>query len=247
MNVLKFIPNCLKKIYTGKYTILNHITIFSICGIYSVITTMLDGMEKAKFMPDINLLVISAIILIITAIYLTGYTYTFINKYHDESAIGLPDTSKNPIIAFWKSIPLGLCWMAYCLVFSALCIAIFFKILIVGIILITLISSVLMSLIFVAFCENYDAKELFNVLKPFKWVKKSFKEIFQFVSIFIILLIAIIAILVISGIILKTFNINPDCAVCSYIYAIICGYIGFILQLIWDYGFIQIYKKSNDL
>lgn len=247
MNVLKFIPNSLKKIYTGKYTILNHITLFSICGIYSVITTMLDGMEKAKFMPDISLLVISIIILILTAIYLTGYTYTFINKYYDESAIGLPDTDQEPIIAFWKSIPLGLCWLMYCLIFSALCITIFFKILIVGIILITLISSILMSLIFVAFCKNYEAKGLFNILKPFKWVNKSFKEIFQFVAVFVILLIIIIAILIGSGLLLKMCNINPDCAVCSYIYAIICGYIGFILQLIWDYGFIQIYKKSNNL
>lgn len=123
MNILKHI----KGIYQGKNNLSNHISLFSIFGIMTIvlnnyIASNLSSMYASYFgfAPAANLeIYIDIIIGVMLLIFSVGYFYEFVNNSYSESD-KLPELSLKPYCYFFKMLPIALMWINYMAFFTLL-------------------------------------------------------------------------------------------------------------------------------
>lgn len=116
MNILKHI----KGIYQGKNNLSNHISLFSILGIMTIvlnnyIASNLSSMYASYFgfAPATNLEVyIDVIVGVMLLIFSIGYFYEFVNNSYSE-VDKLPEVSLKPYCYFLKILPIVLMWLNY--------------------------------------------------------------------------------------------------------------------------------------
>lgn len=123
MNIFKYI----KGIYQGKKNLSNHITLFSIFGIMTIvlnnyIASNLSSMYASYlgFAPSTNLeIYIDVIIGVMLLIFSVGYFYEFVHNTYSE-ADNLPEISLKPYADFLRMLPIILMWINYMAFFALL-------------------------------------------------------------------------------------------------------------------------------
>lgn len=233
-----------KKVYSGPQFGLNHICLFALSGIISVISLMFQNTSKAKASPDFSLLIIGAVLLFAISIYLGGYTYKYMhNCFYPEKESYLPDFDGEPFALFFKALPLVFAWGLYFFLIALICLII--KALIIPAIILFLIITPFISFIFVAFSKNFDTSGLFNPILPFKFFPQAFGDIVVLGLCFIPLWIAASIPSVISGVIMGISGTGTETnSYILYAAGILGGYIGLIFQFVWNYCLVQIYKDK---
>ncbi|MBE7713177.1 MAG: hypothetical protein E7Z87_05485 [Cyanobacteria bacterium SIG26] len=118
--------NYLKQIYSGKKAIENHISLFSIVGIFVIsflkYTASFGGMlvydDFFIAVPSTNkVLGVCLFICIMSLFYLIGYSFKFINQVFFSKETLLPDFTLAPFYMFVRYIPIIFYWsMQYFLI-----------------------------------------------------------------------------------------------------------------------------------
>ena len=100
--------------------------------------------------------------------------------------------------------------------------------------------------VFIAFSEYFDAKGLFNVMLPFRFITPSigmlvllgilFIPVAGILSLIPTFAIAIVLYLISSG--------NAQFPAYKIIVGAVGGYVGFLAQLVWYYCLVQVYKEK---
>lgn len=177
----------LKKIYHGKNVLFNHISLFSLLGVMTIVlnnyaSSVIGSVYGAYFgFPPINNveLYIDIIVGLMLFIFFTGYCYKFVNSLYND-AEGIPDLSLSSYTVFVKMFPLFIMWGLYILTLSMAGL-VFFRIdtlsfYIYYSIIICLLPFV--KLIFVIFAKDFKFNsELYNPLMLFKVLDKSLGDV----------------------------------------------------------------------
>ena len=241
----KLINDGFKKIFSGEHSWLTHISLFAICGICSVITTLFQETAKTKMTPDFGLAIFGGILVFVLYLYLTGYSLTFMHKSFYEDEAGLPDVDERPFITLAKALPLLITWMFYYI--ATILLSVFVKILIIPVIVLLLIISPFVSFVFVSFSKEYNIKGLFNIILPFKYFVPTLSSIviqgLCFIPLWILALIPTVLVVIL----LNIAGVKTSSGLPAYMVAMIGAYISFIIQMLWNYSLVQIFKDKIDI
>lgn len=248
MNAVTLILDGYKKLFSGPNAILKHISLFALVSIFTLFSLYFEKFEHSKFLPsDLSTSILGIICMLAVAIYLCGYTYNFMhNAFSEQSPELLPDIDLTSLGPFLKALPLMIVWIIYLTVFAI--IASIFAIIapILGILLLILffLMATFLIFVFIAFSEYFDAKGLFNVMLPFRFITPSIGMLVLLGILFIP--VGIISIIpgFIIGIVLYVINAG-DSQIPTYLIAgAVSGYLGFVAQLVWYYCLVQVYKEK---
>lgn len=254
MNVIDIMIDGFKRVYSGKNVLLKHCLMFFIIIILSISTVnvqiIADTIEKTKEFTNISQLFIYLGITILIGIYTGGYNLLFShNSFDKENKDIFPDINFIPFKVFFKTLPIMIVWFIYVLI------AIFFSIalmsnksllLILGIFLFLFILFVcaFINFVYIAYLKNFDSKGLYNITLPFKYMKYSFSDFVLLGLLFIPVYGVAMTPSFIVGILAGILGVKAMTAI--YIGAILGGYLGFIVQIVWYYCLVQIYRDKID-
>ncbi len=252
MNVIDIMIDGFKRVYSGKNVLLKHCLMFFIIIILSISTVnvqiIADTIEKTKELTNISQLFIYLGITILIGIYTGGYNLLFShNSFDKENKDIFPDINFIPFKVFFKTLPIMIVWFIYVLI------AIFFSIalmsnksllLILGIFLFLFILFVcaFINFVYIAYLKNFDSKGLYNITLPFKYMKYSFSDFVLLGLLFIPVYGVAMTPSFIVGILAGILGVKAMTAI--YIGAILGGYLGFIVQIVWYYCLVQIYRDK---
>lgn len=249
MNAYKLITEGYKRIFSGSDSVKKNTLIFIFQSIVSGITIYFEKFENLKdFMSEnpFMLLAVTIAFLILT-VYISGYSYKFVNRSFTDSENILPVFNMEPFTAFLKALPLLVVWFIYLLaiIFAAVSFVKNPITLILSIILIIafVIIAVFLPFVYIDFCQNFELKkELFNILLPFKFVKQTAGLIILLGLLFIPVIILCIIPGLLAVIICAVTGIAKSHAI--YINLALWSYLTYMTQLLWYYCLVQIYKEK---
>ena len=247
MNAIKLIIDGYGKIFKGTDALLKNISLFALTGILSTITVYFEEIKETKTMPaDMSVFFAAIIGFIIISIYLYGYTLNFMNKafsVSDENI--LPDVNFAPVGIFFKVLPLTIVWGLYTCVIIAIIALTIPSIPVISILLAVLLAIILVfvTFVYVAFCENFDAKGLFDITLPFKFLKPATGMLVILGLLFIPVAILSLVPSLLAGIILGISGFGGT-NIPAYVGGLLGGYFGLIAQLVWYYCLVQIYREK---
>lgn len=247
MNAVQLITDGYRKIFSGPDALLKNISLFALTGLMSVISIYFENFKQAKTMPpDMSMFFWAIAGAIVIGIYLGGYTYKFMHKAFFETEKNLlPDFDMAPIGIFLKALPLVIVWIIYLSIMIGI-VAVGTAIsMFIGIVLgiLFLCMAVFLSFIFVAYCENFDAKGLFNITLPFKFIGPTIGILALLGLLFIPVGILSMVPSFLVGLILGIAG-YADTNIPAYVGGLLGGYLGCVAQLVWYYCLVQVYKEK---
>lgn len=252
MNVIDLMIDGFKKVYSGKNVLSKHIFMLIIIAILSIATVnvqiMADTIEKTKELPNIWQLLICMIITLIAGIYTGGYNLLFShNSFNQENKDILPEINLTPFKVFFKTLPLMIVWSLYILVtlfFSMALISSKSLLTVLGIFLFLflLFLCAFVNFVYIAYIKNFDSNGLFNINLPFKYMQKSFSDFVLLGLLFIPVYGVAMTPSFIVGLLFGLLGAKTIMAL--YAGGILGGYLGFIVQIVWYYSLVQIYKNK---
>ncbi len=255
MNIPVTIMEGFVKVFFTQDGFLKHVCLFALTGIVSFIPAHLQkiGEELQKgsgnfdISSNLGFIVFAIIAFIVISIYLAGYYLKFQhNAFDNKSNEIMPDFDGNPIGVFCKALPLYLVWGIYYILITAVMGFLFIKplLIIIGIfaLLFLMVYFAFVQFVFVAFAKDYDSKGLFNIALPLSYIKPAIGPVCICGLIFIIICILAFIIPFTAGLIMGIFSV--DSTITTTVGGMLGGYIGAILQLIWIYCIVQIYRET---
>lgn len=254
MNVIDIMVDGFKKVYSGKNVLLKHLLMFIIISILSIATVnvqiIADTIEKTKELTNISQLFVYLGITILIGIYTGGYNLLFShNSFAKDNKDILPDINFTPFKVFFKTLPIMIVWFIYVLIAILFSVALMSNkslLLILGIFLFLFILFLcaFVNFVYIAYLKNFDSKGLYNITLPFKYMKYSFSDFvllgLLFIPVYGVAMTPSFIVGLLFGLMgIKTINV-------LYIGAILGGYLGFIVQIVWYYCLVQIYRDKID-
>lgn len=252
MNVIDIMINGFKRVYSGEKVLFKHLLMFIIITVLSIATVnvqiIADTLEKTKELPNMWQLLLCMIITLIAGIYTGGYNLLFShNAFDTENKNTLPNVNLTPFKVFFKALPLMIVWSLYILV------AIFFSIALISskspltilgifLFLFLLFLCGFVNFIYIAYIKNFDYQGLFNITLPFKYIKHSFSDFVLLGLLFIPVYGVAMTPSFIVGLLFGLMGAKTIMAL--YAGGILGGYLGFIVQIVWYYSLVQIYKNK---
>ena len=241
MNVFRLIGDGFRKIYSSNNIAIKHVWLLVLIGIVPVV--FLYSLNFTNVVAAKNIRFLTALVI---SIYLCGYNLELVHNSFTEKDI-LPELGFNHFGLFFKALPLILTWTFYIITVSIVAgLLMASKIsLIIGLLLILVLVFVssFLQFVFVEFSKNYDAKGLYGILQPFKYVKT-----FGYLLLLGLLFIPIYIILssipaFIFGFVAGLLT-GEDSNLVFYGGGFIGGYFGFIVGMVWNYCLVQVYKEK---
>lgn len=252
MNVIDIMIDGFKRVYSGKNVLLKHFLMFIIISVLSITTVnvqiITETLEKTKELPNVWQFLLYIIITLIAGIYTGGYNLLFShNAFNKENKDMLPEITLTPFKVFFKALPLMIVWFIYVLIailFSITFMSTKSPLLILGIFLFLffLFMCAFINFIYIAYIKNFDSKGLFNITLPFKYMKHSFSDFVLLGLLFIPVYGVAMTPSFIIGLLFGILGFKTMTAL--YAGGILGGYFGFIVQIVWYYCLVQIYKEK---
>ena len=248
MNVFELIVDGIKKIFSGPNVLFKHISLFALVGISSVVQTHFELLKETlskgptAVLPDFTTVIGGIVIMVAISIYFSGYSLRFMhNAYNDYEDNILPEIDEKPIGTFFKAFPLIFVWVLW--IILTYIVGIIPIIGWIGLIVMFFIWYPFIQFVFIAYAKDFNRKGLFRYTFPIDCMKHSFGTVFvcglAFILLWIIALIPCV-------IILFTFALgeNSNSTLSTYLCGILIGYSAFIIQMIWIYCAVQIYREK---
>lgn len=252
MNIINLIANGFKKLFSGNNTLFKHLILFLITGLLSLISLHFEfisnQIKNTKVMPDFTGIAAGILALIIIGIYLCGYNFKFMHNALCENIEEiLPDFNGDPFKIFFNVLPLIIVWTVYVLIAILISVMLFINPLLIpaGVTAIIAIAffCTFIQFIYVEYARNFNSTGLFNITLPFKYIKSTIGPLVLLGLLFIPIYILSMFPSFLTGLILGLTGIK-DKFILMYSGAVIGGYCGFIVQLVWYYCIVQIYKEK---
>ena len=96
--------------------------------------------------------------------------------------------------------------------------------------------------VYIAYLKNFDSKGLYNITLPFKYMKYSFSDFVLLGLLFIPVYGVAMTPSFIVGLLFGLMGVKTIMAL--YAGGILGGYLGFIVQIVWYYCLVQIYRDK---
>ena len=253
MNVIDLMVDGFKRVYSGTGKLTKHILLFLITGIVSIssvyVQTVAETMEKTKELGSLNGLLVCLLITLIIGVYMGGYNLLFShNSFNNEKEYSLPEINIKPFKVFFDALPLMIVWTLY--VFAAIGIAFAFLVshsflIVLGIFLIlaVLFICAFIQFIYIAYTKNFNKKGLYNIVLPFGYIKHTFSDFVLLGLLFIPVYSAAMTPSFIVGLMMGLTGVK-NVSAAMYAGGILGGYLSFVVQLVWYYCLVQIYKEK---
>ena len=259
MKIFETAFNGFIKVFSGKNIAIKHICFIALTAIVSYSSVQSDilknQVQAASQIPDLKGLLLGFLAALIVGCYLFGYNILFMrNVYNDNPEGYLPEFDDNPFKAFFKGFPLLLTWIFYFIViilFSTISFALSIKMPVIGILLgligfcAIIILSIFVQFLWIEFSKNLEAKGLYNIIRPLKYTKGTMGSLCLlgplFIPIYILSLLP--CIILVLALTIAGFGENAT----MYAGGILGGYIGFVIQLVWYYCLVNLYKEKFEI
>lgn len=255
MNIPETICEGFVKVFFTRDGFLKHTCLFALTGLLSFISTYFrtlsenikTGAENTDISSFLGYIIAGIIATIVISLYLAGYNLKFQhNSFNTNSNEIMPDFDGNPIGVLFKALPLMIVWGIYYVIIMVT-IGFFFTnplVILIGILMIifAMLYFPFMQFIFVAYAKNYDHKGLFNIFLPLSYIKPAFVSLMICGLLFIFIWIAAMIIPFFAGLIMGIFGVSSTITIATG--GIIGGYLGAVIQLIWVYCIVQIYRND---
>jgi len=242
--------------------------------IYAGVIVLLGAVSFfAQTSKNIIALLLSVILSLVWVIYVYGYKLQFMHNAFQEEFL-MPGIDTSPFKAFGGAFGLIVVWFGYYMVYSIIMaiigiiipLTIFItKNPILAILLLTVLTVVMCLIIlfipyvFVAYSKDFNTAGLFNMLIPFKFMRKAFVDnlilwlkCIPFVIVFaLMVLVAWQAAGILDGIIQTFHGIPPAAPDLQVNYtpkfmalSAVMGYMAFVFSLAYVNYLVQIYKEK---
>lgn len=250
MGTVELIKDGFRKIFEGADVLRNHVFLFALSGLLALQSEFFHNFsEQAKlgnYIAGPGEVTIRLILMLVVSLYLGGYSFMLMNKCFSNNGEGiLPEIGLNQFKAALKAIPLQIVWGLY--LFAAILISVFLmtsigpvpgSIFFIAIVF----TAMFIQFIFAAFSKDFCAKGLFNITLPAKYMQKTFGDMIVLIILFVVLAVLVLIPFVIVAII--TALTKTDGTVTEYLFSLAGGYVGILLQLVWYYCIVNIYKDK---
>lgn len=257
MNVIDLMVKGFSKIFKGENILTKHLLLIAITGIVSVSSVYLDmaseTLKKTKELPDMSVFCIALIVLIIFGIYMAGYNIIFShNSFDSDNPQGImPEIDIKPMKIFWNALPLMICWTFYIFVSVILsCVMIashsLMTILGIALLLFILLVCAFVQFVYIEYSKNYDKKGLYNIILPFQYMKKTFSDFVLLGLLFIPVYGVAMMPSFFTGIVLALAGVK-NISIAMFIGGVIGGYLTFLVQIVWYYCLVQIFKEKIEV
>lgn len=236
MEAVSFIINAFLYIFSGNDSLIKNIGFFSLSGLVAfVLFNFYQYYSNHASNISTTVIFFAVVLAIIISAYTWGYCLQFMHNVHNNKE--LPYIDGKPIVAFFRAVPLNFFW-AFIFGISGVVFSLvpFINVLFVSVFL-PFFSTFLYPFINVIYSKDFDATGLFNVMVPFQFIS-------AFVPLFVVNICTYILIFLAAGsliIIGLIFHNNTEFF--TYIALTLLVYYSFIIQLIVQYCFVQIYKE----
>lgn len=243
MDVLGIIIDGFKKVFKCDNALLKHVSIFALTGLLALNSSNMKTLTNfASTASDVSGVLWGGLLALAISIYLCGYSLKFMhNAFNQEDFNILPEIDANPFSVFLGALPLVLLWIVYVVLICFIGIIPFLG---WAVILIFLpVISVFLQFVYIAYSKHYMANGLFNLFIPFTFAKHSWFDMLLFGLFFLPVYICAFLPVVILAIIL-IFTAPTNSTLASGAGSILGGYIGFVVQLVWVYCMVQVYKEK---
>ncbi len=238
------IKAAIKRIYSSKKDcFMKHSILFAITGVSSIFSVAINEVSKQKELDPTSWgwAVAGIVFLFILGAYIIGYNVNFMHNSFDEDRNDiLPEFNKTHWNTFGKVFPLLLVWTIYFVVaiiagvFTSLMLPEVGQIALVAIIIAVSFIGIFLQFVYARYSRCFSKRGLFNITLPIKYISKTgpslFKLWIKFIPFFIL------------NIILGALAVGHS--VFAYILTAISGYISFVVNLIYAFCIVQIYKEK---
>ena len=255
MNVIDFVVDGFKRFYTSENSGSKHVILFIISAIMSVFSTYIQlypqTVGKTLNIESLGMVVIFSTIVFLLSLYMCGFIIKFNhNAFDDENRSILPDFNFEPIKIFCKMLPVIFAWFFY-LVIAIILLFLFCSVdktcLVIGIILGTLLFILysFTGFITIAFAKNYKRDGLYNILLPLVYMNYAFGDVMLLAVLFMLMSGAALSMCFMVGLAggLNGLGATPPKET-LYVVGVLYGYFSLVLQMIWSYSLVQIYKHK---
>lgn len=251
MNLLKITAKGFRRTFCGSNAHIKHLSLFLLTGIISAaslyIQIISEIYKNPQNIPNLNIFTSALIVLFVFGIYLIGYTFIYMhNSFDEQQEEIMPAFNDKPFRIFFNSFPLILTWgfyiIAACAAAGFMAVGTDFKILGILFLIAILLVSPFVQFVFTAYCKNFDKKGLYDITLPFKFLPSTIGPLVILGLLFIVIYFASLIPSFLAGLILALSGVKNQ-NIIMYTGALIGGYLGTIVQLVWYYCLVQLYKK----
>ena len=245
MNVFEVIGSGIKRIFFGKDALFNYISLFALVGMMSVVQThfelLKDSMKDGTAVPDFQAMIVGFIVLLVIGLYFCGYSFRFMhNAYNDNCDEILPTIDEKPFGTFFGAFPLMIVWVLW--VILTYIVGLIPILGWIGLLVMMFIWYPFIQFVFVAYSRYFNSKGLFRYTFPIDCMKPSFWTVVRFGLAFILLWLIALIPCGIAMLVVVLFA-NGDSTLSLYLCGILIGYFGFLIQMLWNYCAVQVYRE----
>lgn len=249
--------NYLKEIYSGKRAIYNHITLFSLLGIMVIFLNNLSASWGSSLYIDIFAippassfeLWVALLGGFLTALYLFGYSYQYVNSLFKREECSLIEFTFEPFGTFFRVFPMFFLWQNYVTLVA-----------VVGSLIILAFDNLVMLYIFTAIILlflpfvhmvliNFSSRFKYRLKFFYPWtVLQYFDKTFSSVVYLFsqVLLLALVPITMITCLVLVSMQIEHEVYQYAIELACLCfGIYSFaVLKYVFSVGLVRIIKEK---
>lgn len=243
MNFFGIIIDAFNAVFRTENVLFKHISLFALTGFLALNSSNMKTLTSfTSTASDVSNVFFSGLLALVVSIYLAGFTIKFMhNSFGDETPDFMPDIDLNPFGIFLGALPLILLWIVY-IVLSCVVAIIPFLGWVLAIVFIPVLS-IFLQFVYIAYAKEYRATGLFNLFIPFTFAKYTVGSLFlaglMFIPVYVVAFVPIVILAVVLVFIMSTASSVPEC-ICS----ILCGYVGYVVQLVWSYCMVQVYREK---
>lgn len=243
MDVLGVTADGFKRVFKTENALPKHLSLFALTGILALNSASMKTLTSfSSTASDVSSVFWGGLLALAVSIYLAGYSIKFMhNCFGFETPDILPEVDLNPFSIFLSALPLILLWLVYIVL---ICFVGLIPFLGWAVLLIFLpVISIFLQFVYIAYSKEYMANGLFNLFIPFTFAKHSAGSMLLFGLLFILIYIGALLPVVLL-IIIVSFSTPENSNLGEWIGAVLFGYAGYILQLLWTYCMVQVYREK---
>lgn len=231
-----------RRIFSGPNVLAKQVSLFALTGFTSLITSHFKLLEAQNSLPDLSSIVLSIIALIVLGIYMGGYVLNYMhNCFEDNNPEILPDIDGKHFGTFFGALPLYFVWFLWIFLVNLLAIIPILGWIVLLVLFIMWVPFI--QFVYIAYSKRFNRFGLYNIKLPIKYCKLAFGNVIVLGLLFIFIGICAMIPSFVVGLTLGLSG-GSDTSTGMYAGGLLGGYLGFVVQMVWLYCMVQIYREK---
>lgn len=231
-----------RRIFSGSNVLAKQVSLFALTGIVSLVSSHFELLKAQSSLPDLSNIGLSIIAVIVIGIYMGGYVLNYMhNCYDDNNPEILPDIDGKHFGTFLGALPLYLVWFLWVILVYLLAIIPILGWIALLVLFIMWVPFI--QFVYIAYAKHFNTFGLYNIKLPIKYCKLAFGSVVVLGLLFIPIGICAMIPSFVVGLALGLSG-GSDTSTAMYAGGLLGGYLGFVVQLVWAYCMVQVYKEK---